>query len=152
MAGGDKTWESVLEDVPGAGWVELDENGWGALIGWVAGAENLRRSPVDDSARTVAVSRTGPDGVVIEFDEAFTAQDRVIVDESVNSYLVDADAEERPGGFRWFVRLPEQFSSWEDFRGAVTRAVYAGDPKPVHPVDVRSAMERAIQSIYEGRR
>lgn len=143
-------WQSVPDHVPDAGWIELDENGWGALIGWVAGPGNLRRSPVDDSARTVAASKTGPDGAVIEFEEAFTAQDRVIVDESANCYLADAGAAERPGGFRWFIRLPEQFAGREEFLAAITRAVYARDPKPVHPSDVRSAMEQVMPSIYEG--
>jgi hypothetical protein len=27
-------WESVPEGGSAEGWVELDENGWGALIGW----------------------------------------------------------------------------------------------------------------------
>lgn len=144
-------WEAVPEREPGPGWVELDENGWGALVGWVAGAENLRRSPVDDSARTVTGSRIGRDGSAVDFEVPFTAEDRAIVDESANSYLVDAGAEERPGGFRWFVRLPEQFSSWKDFSSTVTRAVYARDPKPVDPADVRTAMEQAIRPLYEGR-
>ena len=80
-------WESVPEGGPVEGWAELDENGWGALIGRAAGAENLRRGPaVDDSARTLNVTRTDKDGTVIESTEAFTARDRQIVDEEVNSY------------------------------------------------------------------
>ena len=49
-------WESVPEGGLAEGWVELDENGWGALIGWAAGPENLRRGPVEDSSRTVTVT------------------------------------------------------------------------------------------------
>lgn len=102
-------WESVPEGGPGECWAELDENGCGALIGWAAGPENLRRGPaVDDSARTVTVTRTDRDGTVTECIEAFTAHDRQIVDEETNSFLADAGVEKRPGGFRWFVRLPEQ--------------------------------------------
>lgn len=144
-------WETVPVSEPSPGWVELDDNGWGALIGWVAGAENLRRSPVDDRARTVTGTRTYPDGSVEEFNVPFTAEDRAIVDESANSYLADAGVEERPGGFRWFLWLPEQFSSWKDFSSTVTRAVYAVDPKPVHPADIRSAMERVLRPLYDGR-
>lgn len=84
-------WESVSEGGPAEGWAELDESGWGALIGWAAGPENLRRGPaVDDSARTVTVTRTDRDGTVAETTEAFTARDRQIVDEEANSYLADA--------------------------------------------------------------
>lgn len=52
------------EGRPGEGWAELDENGWGALIEWAAGPENLRRGPLDDSTRTVTVTRTDKDGSV----------------------------------------------------------------------------------------
>ena len=142
-------WESVPEGGPGEGWAELDENGWGALIGWAAGPENLRRGPaVDDSARTVTLTRTDKNGTVIETIEAFTAHDRQIVDEEVNSYLADAGVEKRPGGFRWFVRLPSQFSSWEGFRDAATAAVYASEPHAVHPAQIAPIMEQAVQRLY----
>ena len=68
-------WDSVPEGLPARGWAELDENGWGALIGWAAGPENLRRGPrQDDSARTVAVTRTDRGGNVVKSVEAFTAE------------------------------------------------------------------------------
>ena len=103
-------WDSVPEGLPATGWAELDENGWGALIGWAAGPENLRRGPrQDDSARTVAVTRTDRDGNVVKSVEAFTAEDRHIVEEEANAYLAEAGVEQRPPGFRWFVRLPAQF-------------------------------------------
>ncbi|WP_374102506.1 DUF5956 family protein [Arthrobacter sp. ISL-65] len=38
------------------GLAELDESGWGALIGWAAGPENLRRGP-----RQVDTARGGRD-------------------------------------------------------------------------------------------
>ena len=108
-------WESVPEGGP----VE----GWEALIGPAAGPEKLRRGPaVDNSARTLNVTRTDKNGTVIETTEAFTAHDRQIVDEEVNSYLADAGVKQRPGGFRWFVRLPSQFSTWEELRAAVTES------------------------------
>jgi hypothetical protein len=100
-------WESVPEGLPAKGWGELDENGWGALIGWAAGPENLRRGPrQDDSARTVAVTRTDKDGNVVGSVEAFTAEDRRIVEEEVNAYLADAGVEQRPPGFRWLSGSP----------------------------------------------
>ncbi|MGN7250176.1 MULTISPECIES: DUF5956 family protein [unclassified Arthrobacter] len=144
-------WESVPEGLPAQGWGELDENGWGALIGWAAGPENLRRGPrQDDSARTVAVARTGTDGSVVESVEAFTAEDRRIVEEEANAYLTDAGVEQRPPGFRWFVRLPAQFFSWDEFSAAVTRSVYAQEPQPVHPSEIAPVMKRSIQRLYAG--
>jgi hypothetical protein len=144
-------WESVPEGLPAKGWGELDENGWGALIGWAAGPENLRRGPLqDDSARTVAVTRTDKDGNVVESVEAFTTEDRHIVEEEANAYLAEAGAEQRPPGFRWFVRLPAQFSSWDEFSAAVTRSVYARAPQAVHPSEIAPVMKQAIQYLYAG--
>jgi hypothetical protein len=96
----------------------------------------------------VTVTRTGRDGTVTESTEAFTARDRQIVDEEVNSYLADAGVEQRPGGFRWFVRLPSQFSSCEEFRAAVTGAVYASEPRVVHPAEIAPIMKQAMQRLY----
>jgi hypothetical protein len=142
-------WESVPEGGPGEGWAELDENGWGALIGWAAGPEKLRQGPaVDDSARKVTLTRTDKNGTVIETIEAFTAHDRQIVDGEVNSYLADAGVEKRPGGFRWFVRLPSQFSSWEELRAAITGAVYTSEPQVVHPAEIAPIMKQAMQRLY----
>jgi hypothetical protein len=36
-------WTDVKEAEISASWVDLTENGWGALIGWAAGLDNLRR-------------------------------------------------------------------------------------------------------------
>jgi Family of unknown function (DUF5956) len=36
-------WSDAQDAEPTASWVELPENGWGALIGWVAGRGNLGR-------------------------------------------------------------------------------------------------------------
>jgi hypothetical protein len=46
---------------PSASWPELSENGWGALMGWAAGEENLRRHPISDAGRTVTgyIERAG---------------------------------------------------------------------------------------------
>lgn len=149
MDSGGSMWELVPEGGPGEGWAELDESGWGALIGWAAGAENLRKGrAVDDSVRTVTVTRTDKDGTVTESTEAFTACDRGIVEEEANSYLADAGLEKRPGGFRWFVRLPSQFSSWEELRSAITGAVYAGEPQVVHPAQIAPIMKQAVQRLY----
>ncbi|KRE44564.1 hypothetical protein ASG92_12920 [Arthrobacter sp. Soil736] len=142
-------WESVPAGGPDEGWSDLDENGWGALIGWAAGPENLRRGPLaDDSTRTVAVTRQDKDGNVTKSGEPFTAEDRQIVVEAVNSYLADAGVEQRPGGFRWFVRLPGQFSTWEELRAAVTGAVYARERQLAHPRDIAPIMKQEVQRLY----
>jgi hypothetical protein len=141
-------WESVPEDAGTDGWAELDDNGWGALMGWSAGAENLRRIPVDDTARTVRVTTTGPTGVR-RTEEAFTAEDRLSVDEDANSYLADAGAPQRPNGFTWYIRLPQRFAAWEDFRRTVIEEVHTQEPAATHPAEIAPVMRQVVCNLYE---
>jgi hypothetical protein len=140
-------WESVPKGAGTEGWAELDDNGWGALMGWAAGAENLRRAPVDNTARTVRVTTTGPTGVR-KTEEAFTAEDRLSVDEDANSYLADAGALQRPNGFTWYIRLPQRFATWEDFRRTVIREVHTQEPSAIHPAEIAPVMRRVIRGLY----
>jgi hypothetical protein len=141
-------WESVPEGAGTEGWAELDDNGWGALMGWSAGAENLRRTPVDDTARTVQVTTTGPTGVS-KAEAAFTAEDRLSVDEDANSYLADAGAPRRPNGFTWHIRLPQRFAAWEDFRQTVIKEVHTQAPIAIHPTEIAPVMRRVVRNLYE---
>ena len=75
--GGLSMW-AVPQGGPVEGWAELEENGWGALIGRASGPEN---PPARSRSRG-----------------------------------------QRRGGFRWFVRLPSQFSTWEELRAAATES------------------------------
>jgi hypothetical protein len=42
------------------------------------------------------------------------------VEDDANSYLADAGVEKRPAGFRWFIRLPGEFSIWDELRAPAT--------------------------------
>lgn len=90
----------------------------------------------------------GWDGHITESAETFTARDRQLVDTDANSYLADAGVEQRPGGFRWFVRLPGHFSTAEEMRAAVTRGVYARFPQPTHPAEIGPIMKQVVQRLY----
>lgn len=141
-------WDDVPEGVQGDRWAELDDNGWGALIGWYAGVQNLRRQPVNDTARTILVTRTSVSGTA-QTEEPFSPADRALIDEEANSYLADAGVPPRPDGFTWFIHLPEQFPAWEDFRCAVTEAVYETAPEASHPSEIAPAMRVVVQSYYQ---
>ena len=46
-------WRDAQESGPSASWLDLPENGWGALIGWAAGLDNLRRRPPSGAGGTI---------------------------------------------------------------------------------------------------
>jgi hypothetical protein len=140
-------WTKVADGVNDDGWVELDDNGWGALIGWAAGEQNLRRVPVDDTARSILVSRTDARGTV-QAEEPFTPADRESIDADANSYLAEAGVPPRPGGFAWFIRLPQRFSSWEQFSRAVTGAVSTTAPDATHPSSIAPVMHDVVRGLY----
>ena len=86
--------------------MELPENGWGALMGWAAGSENLRRQPSSDADRMVTGS-TEHAGVRHHFEGPLTDVDRQGVDDAINSYLREADVPPRPRGYVWLIRVPD---------------------------------------------
>lgn len=128
-----------------SGWVEVSENGWGALIAWAAGPENLRRTPRSDEGRTVRASCT-TGGTTREWTEPFTAEDRRSVDDSINEFLLDAAIPAQPPGYVWFIRVPPHFSSADAFLGAVNAKMNAGDSRP--PAELARAACRAMDHFY----
>jgi hypothetical protein len=63
----------------------MSDNGWGALMGWAAGEENLRRHPSSDAGRTVT-DYTDQAGERTPFVESFTSADRQSVDDDIDAY------------------------------------------------------------------
>jgi hypothetical protein len=140
-------WEEVLLEEPGSGWVLLQETGWDALIGWAAGQSNLRRVRRSDEHRRVHVTLVR-DGTNREFTEPFTQSDRAIVDESINSYLADAGIPPRPGGYDWYLRVPEPFSSGGNLLVEINTRVYARSQRAVRPSEWRPLIELVLVGIY----
>lgn len=98
-------WNHVPVHAPEPGWELLPENGWFAMMCWVAGAANLRRFPGSDEGRSVRVTM-----VVSKAEcsrrEPFSADDRADVEEAINGYLAATGIPPRPPGFDWFLRVP----------------------------------------------
>ena len=92
-------WSDVQESEPSASWLDLPENGWGALIGWAAGLDNLRRRPSSDAGRTIT-GYTERGGKQQPFEEPFTAADRQGIDDDIDRYLRDAGLPPRPRASR----------------------------------------------------
>jgi hypothetical protein len=142
-------WESITVAEPSDRWTELDETGWDALIGWAAGPQNLRRFPNSDIGRVVSMTRTR-DGVTEQFEEAFTADDRRTVDDSIDDYLADAGIPARPRGYRWFIRVPEAYDSAYAFHHDLHIVINATTPAQTspRPVDWRPLIEGVVQGFY----
>lgn len=146
-----KSWDEVriLDDQ--AGWAEVDENGWGTLLAWVAGPENARRCPTSDDGRTVRVviERPGvPDQRTVE---PFTAYDRDLVEDGINPYLEQAGVPPRPRGYIWFIRVWPPDHTAEEFLQRVNESVLTAPPEVVLPVQWREQMESVLAEVYEGR-
>jgi hypothetical protein len=140
-------WSDVPEAEPAAAWVELAENGWGALMGWAAGAENLRRHPSSYAGRTVT-GHTEHAGVRRHFVEPFTAADQEGVDDDIDAYLREAGLPPRPRGYRWFIRVPGGHAPPDSFLTEVDAAVLQAAGDTVHPRQLRPIFEAVIRDFY----
>lgn len=122
---------------------EFPESGWGALLCWIAGPENVvrvSRLPGDVGVTRVEVV-TG--GVSARSERATTAEERYLVDESIDEYLADAGVLPRPRGYRWYARpgAPDP-ATWSR---ALQNAVDA-DGRPSDPRRVRELGEEVVRA------
>lgn len=141
-------WGLVPIAEPTDRWAQLEETGWDALIAWAAGPQNLRRVLNSDVGRTVSVTWTRGE-VTEQFEEAFTEDDRRIVDDSVDEYLVDAGIPSRPRGYRWFIRVPDAYGSARTFRDDVDNAINEADvPRAAHAANWRPVIERVVAAFF----
>jgi len=140
-------WSDVREAEPSASWVELPENGWGALLGWAAGQENVRRHPSSDAGRFVS-GYTEHAGVQHHFEGPFTAADRQVVDDDIDSYLRDADVPPRPRGYVWLIRVPDGHGSREAFRADVDTAIIRAAGSATHPKQLRPIFAAVLRDFY----
>ena len=142
-------WSDVPEAEPSAAWVELPENGWGALIGWAAGAENLRRHRSSDTGRTVT-GHTEHAGVRQSFEQPFTAADREGIDDDIDAYLREADLPPRPRGYSWLIRVPDGHTSPDAFMANVDAAILGAADGAVNPRQLRPIFATVLADFYAG--
>lgn len=143
----DRTETLQSED----GWQLLPENQLGALIGWCAGIENLRRRITDSatfSSRMVRVE-TIRGGVSRKELIPFTASDQADVDESINEDLRNAGIPPRPSGYDWFIRIPEKLGSQLDILDVVNEKTAGLLPQAATPSDWKVAMDSIMDDIYK---
>ncbi|MGO4383373.1 DUF5956 family protein [Specibacter sp. RAF43] len=128
-------------------WAVLDENGWGAMIGWAADADNLARRPVSDEGRTVMVIVERA-GVPASSEESFSPADRVFVDDSIDEYLAQAGIPPRPRGWTWLIRVPAGYSSGQDFFDSINEELNTFEPAPVRPSEWLPVMLETVARLY----
>lgn len=97
------------------GWMELSENGWGAIASWFAGPENVVREPMGERTDLIRVTCELADGTVKSFTETITEAEVPGIENDIDAYLEDSGLPARPHGFRWFLKLPANVQDAEMF-------------------------------------
>jgi hypothetical protein len=129
----------------GVHYAELPESGWGALVGWLAGSERLlgHAETSSDHQTVLTVEREGSTTVQ---ESVRNAAEQATVDEDINGFLLDAGAEPRPTGVRWFVQLPAGVTA-QDFWSLANDAAAKSGP---HPSELKIPLQRALARLYGG--
>lgn len=115
-------WENYPIVARPPGWIELTENGWGAMASWFAGPENVVREPMGERTDLVRVRCEKPDGTVTSVTETITEAEIEDIEDDIDSYLAYSGLPNRPHGYRWFLRLPSGVKDEEDFWSLLTEA------------------------------
>ncbi|MFI7159542.1 DUF5956 family protein [Micromonospora chalcea] len=126
---------------------ELSVSGWDAMLGYLADPSTLARLP-ETRQHQVEVKIIDRAGERTSF-EPRTADDQEIIDEAANSFLRDVGLPERPAGYRWFQRLPDDLTV-RDIDEAVYEAI-KHLPLDHHPAEAVPAIRAALAELYSGR-
>lgn len=121
-------WESIRVSARPAGWVELEDSTWDALISARAGAGNVVRQ-VRDGSRA-------------------RADDQEVVDSTIDEYLGAAGIPPRPRGYAWFLRLPQGISSQRAFYQDLNAFITNSDPTASLPNDLSVLVSSFLQRSY----
>lgn len=115
-------WESYPIGTRPAGWIDLSENGWGAIASWFAGPQNVIREPMGELTDLVRVTCEKPDGTSTSWTETITEAEVEEIEDDIDSYLAASGLPSRPHGFRWFMRLPSGIKDGKEFWGRLNEA------------------------------
>jgi hypothetical protein len=115
-------WDSYPVGRRPLGWIELSENGWGAIAAWFAGPENVVREPIGERTDQVRMTCEKADGTITSRTETITGEDVQDIEDGIDSYLLDSGLPARPRGYRWFMRLPAGVTDEQDFWGHLNEA------------------------------
>ncbi|MEV4481800.1 DUF5956 family protein [Micromonospora coxensis] len=137
---------SVIDTPHGRYW-ELSESGWDAMLGYLADPATLARY-AERQEHQVEVTVSDSTGEHT-FRTPRTSEDQAIIDEAANSYLRDVGLPERPTGYRWFQRLPDDLDVKD-----IDETVYAAIKdlsRDHHPAEAVPAIRAALAELYRER-
>lgn len=106
--------------VVGRDYLEMTENGCGAVIATAAGPDRVYCVPLRLSEYKVRTSWEQNGESRAEVRER-NAEDQDDIDNAIEDYLADAGLPLRPRGFRWFIEVPPGIADAEAFRRAINR-------------------------------
>ena len=115
-------WESYPIGTRPSGWIELTENGWGAITSWFVGPENVMREPMGERTELVRVRCESANGTATSWTETITGEGVQDIEDGIDSYLLESGLPARPRGYRWFLRLPAGVNDEQDFWGRLNEA------------------------------
>lgn len=131
--------------------ITLSDNGWGALVAWLAGPQRTHRLPWNREGATVAITVERPPGTVVYRGvRPLAAAEAEEIDDDVDSYLTDAGVPPRPRGFAWHLILPPGIASADEFWSTLSDALQAEGPEARHPRNTAAALARILDRLYDG--
>lgn len=144
-----KIWDDFESLDEPAGWAEVSENGWGAMLAWAAGPENTCRQPATDDGRTTRTTVERPGRPPEHSTEPFTEADRDQIEEGINTYLEAAGVPPRPPGYTWYIRVWPPSLTATEFLAQVNTDVNTGPEGGVTPEGWHKQMETVLTKIYQ---
>lgn len=142
----DARWNAIRSTPgrPGANWSPLPENGWGAVIAYVAGPGRARPHDAPLTERTVEVT-TVVDGASKSLTLPMTPEDVAVIAEFVDTHLEEVGIPPAPVTW-WEIDLPDGMT-YETFDLSMERAL-----KGLHASGKGTLEEeyRAIAAVVQG--
>ncbi|MFL4479114.1 DUF5956 family protein [Paeniglutamicibacter sp. ORCA_105] len=141
-------WDSYpIGDRP-LGWIELNENGWGAIAAWFAGPENVVREPMGERSDLVRVTCETADGTSSCWTETITGEVVQDIEDGIDSYLRDSGLPGRPHGYRWFLRLPAVLNDEQEFWGRLNEADFRMPHRDRDMIREAANLGATIKDLY----
>ena len=120
--------------------IELDDSGWGQLVGWAVGVSRMRR--VVDRRRHMTTTSYPATGEIRQRPRSSLEQAEI--EEDVNAYLAEAGVPPRPAGYVWYVLKPPTVASKAEFWARINQAQSVS----VRPERLISVLPAIVDDLY----
>jgi len=134
--------------IDGRPYVELTENGWGAVIATVAEQHRVRRGTlaIADYTTTIVHERDG-----LRWSESVprSESDQRSIDDDIDEYLVAAGLPPRPRGFRWFIEVPPSVPNADEFWRSIVGRFGESTSSAPDNVETREALTVIIREMWD---